>query len=331
MAKTKEQGTELLDPKQQPARMQLIDGKVREQALALDRVAGEYALAITEAQGHVEKALLVARGISTLRQRLTGEIMTEVMALMNSPLGFLTDRGPHAYSEKNRTPYDVGVVRDCLIESLLLGLYPAGNEWNIISGRCYVTVNGWKRKLEELPGISDVRIAPGIPTLHNGQMVCRVALSWKLDGTPDQLVGPDGKPGHPFPIITHGGGTPDQTIGKARRKAYRMAYEKATGSPVTAADGDVSDPAERLPGPSRGDEVAGRLAARGNGDGAGPATEAQRQGIDRAVMDLEMSPEDFAGRCREMGVDPAHMTAAQAGEIEKWLQGLLRHREPSQA
>lgn len=252
------------------------DGGLLEQVLAetaknVDTIATTYAAAIRDpAIGNLERALVTARGIERLRRAITPDILNTAMSLMNSPLGFKTDRG------KDKSPYKPEEVKECLVSALLHGFHWTGNEFNIISGQFYGAQAGYKRLLEEVSGISDIRISPGVPTVHNGQTVVRVALSWKLRGVPDQLIGPDGKPGQPFPIITSQYMSVDALIGKAKRKAYKMAFEKATGSALTVEDREVGEPsAEAAPAVAeaaeahrtRTEEVAAKLGANGATDG----------------------------------------------------------------
>jgi hypothetical protein len=204
----------------------LLDPAVERTAALIDATAGAYARAIGSCEGHMRRALLMARGIERLRQAITPDVMGLVMQLMNSPNGFMTDRP----SKGDPTPYPAEVVKEAFITALLNGFYPVGNEFNVIAKRFYGAQNGYLRKLRDVPGISDIDVVPGVPTQHNGQTVVRVAVSWALDGRKDQLLGTDGKPGRVFAVVAHGGSGPDQLVGKAVRKALKAAYEKATGS-----------------------------------------------------------------------------------------------------
>lgn len=296
----------------------LVDPALEQTAAQLDGLTQQCATAILSAAGHMQRALITARGIQALRGALTAKVMAEIMPLMNSPLGFVTDRGP---GKKNETPYPVEVVRDCAIEAMLNGVYLTGNQWNILVGRCYITQNGWKMKFETVPGISDIRLSPGVPGVHNGGPVCRIALSWKLNGKADCLIGPDGKAGQPFPLIAQGGASADQLIGKAKRKAYKLAFEQATGSVCTVPDGELGDPAERigLPAASKTEEVLAKLNAGGNGDGAKPATPEQLERIGIMAEGLA-TQEAIEQHCREIDADPFRLNEFQANEILRWLE-----------
>lgn len=242
MSKTQTQTKPTTTQAAQPAEAQatpLLDQVLEQTARKIDLLAGRYSKAIAEAPGHMERAFLLAEGIDHLRQAITPEVMRKVMRLMNHKNGFMTDRGTER--SKIKEPYSEGVVKECFITSLLHGLYPVGNEWNIIAGDCFVAQNGWRRKFEEIPGISDIDVVPGVPRNADGHALVRVAIAWKLHGQANALRDHEGKPGVVFPIALTQYSSSDQVIGKALRRAYRLAYQKATGSTCTLPDGEVGD------------------------------------------------------------------------------------------
>lgn len=92
--------------------------------------------------------------VTSLRQILTDDIMRAVfMPLANTSIGFLTDQDPNKNNKRTglpNTPYSVGVVRDCLIDAVMKGLLPTGNQFNIIAGRQYTTNEGYSYLLKKL-------------------------------------------------------------------------------------------------------------------------------------------------------------------------------------
>jgi hypothetical protein len=225
----------------------LLDDVIMATAQKLDRIATQHTLTGPNApQTLMVRSLVVARGIQLLREAMTPEVMKNLMALMDTPLGFMTDR-----SRSDKGPYSPEIVRDCIIEGLLKGFYPVGNEMNIIAGRFYGAQQGWYRKLREVPGISNIEASPGVPVRTANGVAVRVAIRWAIDGRPDQLRDGDNKPGRVFPIIIYEKGyTADQAIGKGLAKAYRAAYFQATGSPNLGLMMELEDPAERPSDPS---------------------------------------------------------------------------------
>jgi hypothetical protein len=189
----------------------------------------------------VQKAVDLARCIRILRQLMSRPIMEELfMPLMNSALGFLTDKGTER--SKDRTPYAVEVVRDCLIDALLSGFKPTGNEFNIIAGRAMGVLNGWRRLCEELPGLTDLDVRPGTVQMKEGRAFVRMAASWKLAEVRGQLLDGEGKPGIVFEIPTSGGFSgPDALVGKATRRTYKAIYQKLTGTTFTLPDADTEE------------------------------------------------------------------------------------------
>ena len=96
-----------------------------EMVAALDKAAANGIIAQREAS-QFKRTLLVSTAMGELQNLLTPKIMAPIMNLQNKSLGFRTD---------NPNGYPVDVVRDCLIEATLKGVYPVGNEFNIIAGR----------------------------------------------------------------------------------------------------------------------------------------------------------------------------------------------------
>lgn len=212
----------------------LLDRVLDQTAARLDTVASRYSEALSDAtMGRLKRAMLMATGIDALRKAITPEIMRRIMSLMNSPLGFKTDK-----SKGNET-YDEATVRDCLVSALLQGVYPVGNEFNIIARQTYITKEGYERKLRETDGLTDLVLSPGVPMAHNGQTCVRFAATWNYRGIKGQLIGGDGRPGRVFPIITNQYSSPDAIVGKATRKALKAIYTQIHGSEQTV---DIDEP-----------------------------------------------------------------------------------------
>lgn len=91
------------------------------------------------------RPLILAEGISAVKESLTDEAMSAFMALSGSRLGFQTDR-----DENGRTTYPVGVVRVVLIEAMFREVEVVGNEFNIIGGNFFCTAEGWERRLRNI-------------------------------------------------------------------------------------------------------------------------------------------------------------------------------------
>ena len=93
-----------------------------------------------------EKAYIVAEAISNLQTLLTPEYMKPILALQGNRLGFRTDKDKNGgYSEAQ--------VKNCLIEAVLMGLQPTGNQFNIIAGNTYPTKEGLGYLLANFQGL----------------------------------------------------------------------------------------------------------------------------------------------------------------------------------
>ena len=190
---------------------------------ALDEAATAGQLTVSTG-GQFARALATATAVNTLRELLDESVMKNVMQLQNNALGFLTDR--------RDAPYSVNVVRDCLIEAVLQGVSPVGNEFNIISGRAYITKAGMRRKLSNVPGLS-YTITPGLPKTADKGAAIVMTIDWTINGKTEHKE-------LPLAVRVNAGMGTDAIIGKATRKAAAWLYDAVTG--ISVNEGDVSDP-----------------------------------------------------------------------------------------
>lgn len=176
--------------------------------------------------GGFEKAHAVALAIDELEGLMTNDYMKPIMKLQGNKLGFRTD--------KDKTGgYEMAVVRRCLIEAVLVGLQPAGNQFNIIAGKMYPTKEGCGYLLNRFPGLQ-YQIVCGLPQINKEKTgaAVEVTINWKYAGhTNQQLV--------PFPIKIDQYASVDSIIGKATRKARAWLLSTITGVEITS--GDVED------------------------------------------------------------------------------------------
>lgn len=188
---------------------------------ALDTAASNKSLTV---KSQFQRAFATATAIGQLKALLTPEVMKPIMNLQNSPLGFMTDR---------KDGYPLDVVRDCVIDAVLSGVSPVGNEFNIIASRAYVTKNGMKHKLRDVPELNSFSPTPGIPKMMGDKgAVIDFTLDWNHAG----------KQGHQtltIPVRVNAGMGADAIIGKATRKAYAWLFEHITGQAVN--EGDATD------------------------------------------------------------------------------------------
>lgn len=162
-----------------PVKAETMQLAVSEEAIAqLDKIAAFGA----EASGiasQFKRIFTVGAVVQQLRALLTPKVMQTIMALQNSPLGFMTDRPG--------TGYDVDTVRDCVIEAAIQHVGVCGNEFNILAGRFYLTKNGCKRKLMDIPGLY-CNVTPGIPrTVGENGAVVKMTIEWTINGNSKKL------------------------------------------------------------------------------------------------------------------------------------------------
>jgi hypothetical protein len=194
---------------------------------AMDAVIKECALTHLDGKQEMERAFVMARGIRDLRALITDEAMKDVMQLQGTSLGFRTDKDREG-------GYKVDVVKDCLIEAALRGLRPVGNEWNIISGRVYVTKEGFARLVREFPGLGNLQMIPGVPRMKDGGALVTYKAKFTVDGVPVEIE-------REIPVKVNSGMGADAILGKATRKMLCAVYERLTGSEYSLPEGDVSD------------------------------------------------------------------------------------------
>jgi len=174
-----------------------------------------------------EKAYLIANAASELKNLLTPEYMKPIMALQGNKLGFRTDKDKDGgYSEQ--------VVKNCLIEAVLMGVQPFGNQFNIIAGNCYITKEGFGHLLANFKGLT-YEIIPSLPRINadKSSAAIVVKIRWTLKGeTKEREID--------IPVKMNSMMGTDAVIGKATRKARAWLYNTINGV-CEIADGDATE------------------------------------------------------------------------------------------
>lgn len=195
----------------------------------------KFALACQEATtleivGNVAAAFNAVGVVTLLREALTEEVMDKVfMPLMNTKIGFMTDRTGKPDKRGNVKPlYSRDVVRDCIIDAVIIGLLPTGNQFNILAERMYPTKEGYTALLKKL-GVRYV-IEIGQDKSQNPQyaeLACKISFSHNGEKNSFTLN---------VSVVKNDYSSNDQIRGKAERKAKKALYEYITGSDF--GDGD---------------------------------------------------------------------------------------------
>jgi hypothetical protein len=173
-----------------------------------------------------EKAYLIANAAGELKRLLTPEYMKPIMDLQGNRLGFKTDKD-------NANGYDMATVKNCLIEAVLTGVQPFGNQFNIIAGNCYITKEGFGYLLSKYPGLS-YEIIPMLPRINTEKTSAAVVMKikWSLGGGSKERE-------IDIPVKMNSFMGTDAAIGKATRKARAWLFNTITGSEI--GDGDATD------------------------------------------------------------------------------------------
>lgn len=217
----------------------------REAFAGVARKMDELAVAAQDAfaiKGNFERTFALGAAMADLRDALDERVMTSIMKLQNTKLGFRTD---------NERGYPVHVVRDAVIEATVWGLQCVGNQFNIISGGFYATKEGYTYLLRNMPGLEDMRFI-----YHPAAISESSTSGTRKDGTPYQKIEREGKTlvdvswvykgvheqeRLEFCIRVNAGMSQDAIIGKAERKAKRWLFERLTDRQLPDASADDLD------------------------------------------------------------------------------------------
>jgi hypothetical protein len=185
--------------------------------------------------GSMEAELRVAKAIVELREALTSGVMKDVIALMNSDLGFDTDQNPKR--DRDAQPYSIEVVKDFVIQAKLRGYHLVGNECNIIQGKFYATKYGVTRKARTWPGVTNLDDNYEVPIMREGGAIVKCWATWKLNGTTDRID-------RMLPVRVNKMMGSDAILGKAQRKLFSAIIGKLSGRAMPDGEAGDDDPTE---------------------------------------------------------------------------------------
>lgn len=195
----------------------------------IDAIVTEYSRATQSIDSRIETMAMMINAVIELRQRLPDSFVARIKkGAENNRLGFKTDK-PNGYPDE--------VVRECLVESLLQGVYPFGNEFNIIAGNSYITKEGFIGLMRRDRRFLGVCIDMEPPVYDKGasgreRAVVKYAATWNFNSRPDKKSGA-------VPIRLNAGMGDDAVLGKAERKIRCLIWNQATGNYLS--DGDADD------------------------------------------------------------------------------------------
>ena len=190
------------------------------------------ALKLNEAVGSVlnqtnllgfERAYATAQSIEVLKTLLTPEYMAPIMQLQGNRLGFKTDKDKSG-------GYPMDAVKNCLIEAVLMGLQPFGNEFNIIAGNTYATKEGVGRLLATWKGLKYSLIC-GVPkpASDGKSAVVDVNIKWTINQeSKEETI--------PISVKMDAYTSVDAMVGKATRKGRAWLLSAISGIEIVEAD-----------------------------------------------------------------------------------------------
>ncbi len=237
--------TENLPAKRETAQQSVA--KMTDVIMEIDSIVEECLPATTSKEQGFKEALVLAHGVRQLRDIFKDKNIEQiVMAMKDTPLGFMTDRSPAAVAKKqDLRAYTYNEIKECAIEALLKGYRLTGNEFNIIANRFYAAKNGKHRKITEAEGISNFQITTTSPayeteirtqygkpqTVQFAKVQCYA--SWKQNGQQCYL-GRKGESGTPedtliFKIKVNNMMGDDAIVGKALSKLFSRVLLRLFG------------------------------------------------------------------------------------------------------
>lgn len=210
-------------------------------AKSIDQVAAG-AMSLFEQAGSFDAELQLAQAIGQMRALLTREVMEPVMDLMNTDLGFRTDKDPNQIDSKTGkpyVPYSLDTVREVFIEAKLRGFHTVGNEFNIIAGRFYGAKNGFRRKVTWFSGLSQFKDIYDVPrTVGDKGAIVKARASWVLQGTADAIE-------IEIPVKVNSFMGADAILGKAERKLLKRVHDRITGQ--NTPEGEIGEEVDVTP------------------------------------------------------------------------------------
>lgn len=223
-------------------------------------------LNLTKIQGgNFERCFALASGIRELRKLITAQMMSDIMELQGTSLGFKTDR------DKDNG-YPVDVVKEVLIEAVLRGAAPIGNEFNIIAGRCYLTKEFFVRALREMPELENLILSAGVPVLGGGGALVPYEATWTYRGqefriSRSQRKLADGSSSdNRICVRVNAGMGADGILGKAEKKIRAQILSLLTNTTFSDEDDGDGQAMVREIGQAQGsgtksEQLAARLSA----------------------------------------------------------------------
>lgn len=172
---------------------------------------------------NVANSFTAANVMLALRETMTDQVVERYFRpLAGQKFGFRTDRNN----------YPTETLRSCIIDAILLGLAPTGNQFNIISGNCYPTKEGYTNLLKKIGVDYKIEILPNTSQDNSyAIMPCRVTYTY---GTAKNA-----KWDKDIVIPKKGNENYDLLAGKANKRIKQALYEYLTGTDWGYSDDEI--------------------------------------------------------------------------------------------
>ena len=196
------------------------------------QVCEEYQLAVNEIGSEIEKMALMSKALGMVKERLDDGMVKQFKSLENTRLGFQTDKNDG---------YPVAIVRNCLVQALIQGVKPIGNEFNIIGNNFYVTKEGFTGLMSRNPNFTDLKINQDLPEYDhpNKRASVKYSATWKWQG---KEMSTDGVVSIKLQYARSSDycvTSDDAIYGKAERKIRNRIWNMTTGDNLI--EGDTTD------------------------------------------------------------------------------------------
>lgn len=188
-------------------------------------------ISLMQNAGAAFKAVVI---VKELRSVLTDEIMKEIfMPLMNTKIGFLTDRtGKPDRNGRTKPLYAIDVVRDVIIDAASFGLLPTFNQINIIAEKMYPTKEGFTFLLKKLKVKYFLNFGPDNTPKDSTFSEIKIKINYEYKGKKNEFTMTAVVPKTTYSSY-------DQLKGKGERRAKKMLYEYITGLDLGENDGET--------------------------------------------------------------------------------------------
>lgn len=174
--------------------------------------------------------LRLASYMQQIHENITDEFLKPIMFLQGKGFGYLTDKD-------DKGGYPAHIIKNVIVEAIIHGFRPTGNEFNIINGRFYATKQGFERIVYQNPNLEKLEIKNEPSQTQTGNWKVTFKVTYKMKNCIPETFE------EVFPIPGNKGSFQfgvDNILGKAYRKIYKSVHNRITRG-FMVSDGDIND------------------------------------------------------------------------------------------